>query len=167
MISLPFSFIYPIYVLGSGKFLTRYNGKVDADESKLHGERVWKYPPCTKLSTAGLDNLIARPERTIMQLGANFGDYRISRHRFPEGVSVNGFPVTPFPVLILEDVNHGVWLSKLEKEVEAKLNKYSRLREKIRRGKASEKEIAQFTKIENDPHDLFSEMLKEVPEAPF
>lgn len=107
MISLPYSLIFQIYK-DNNNFSSRYEG----DAAKHY----------TRFLSRGINNLLAYPEETILDLGGNLEDYIIEKRRSQKNIFINGFLIERFPVLVIKD-NLCQEEIKLKLEEEVKRNK--------------------------------------------
>ena len=108
MVGLPFSVIYELHEEGFRKngLTTRFNGKIGT--------------PCTNFSTVMFDLFFSKPEQALEMFGLNPEDFRIRRHRVPEGILMNSHPLQPFPLALIKDndQHHACWIERLKRKQE-------------------------------------------------
>lgn len=97
MISVPFSLVYKMYsnILEPGPSGEIFNKRHET-EQKLE----------TTFNPSGLNTLLAFPEDMVQRLGLNPDHFNFIKSRFPQGVTVNGYKITSFPVLQITEKNH-------------------------------------------------------------
>jgi hypothetical protein len=110
MLSLPPQIVFLIYQ--DSPYTSKYGGGPT-------------HPPCSKFSSPGINSLLAYPSETLAQLGLNPEDFMIRKRRFPEGVTMNGFEINPFPILMIKDRNYEEWLEKLKNPEEISVEEES------------------------------------------
>lgn len=107
MISLPFSVIFAVYRM-QGKCTTRYEGN--------------KWDTLTKLTSSGINYLLAEPEKTLAQLGLNIDDYILDRRKFPKTITIDGIKIKQFPVLRIYEKDCRKWIKTFKEQIEKERN---------------------------------------------
>lgn len=117
MFSLPFSVIYRMYsnILETGSHGQIFNTRYDAREDDAK-------EPETMFNSSGLSHLLAYPEKMIEMLGLNLDNFNINKKRFPQGITVNGYEITPFPVLQVTEKHRWNQAQNLYKEIRQREN---------------------------------------------
>mgnify|MGYP001560874207 CR=1 FL=1 len=108
MVGLPFSIVYKIHSEG-------YKGHDLASRTYGVGGA-----PCTNLSTRGIDLFFSNPEQVIESFHLNPEDFLIRRTKIAEGVTVNSYPLAPFPMTLIKasDSYHKKFVRQLEEKSE-------------------------------------------------
>ncbi len=99
MLSLPFSFIVAVHEKAkdhSFEHASRYEGE--------------KWEHHSKFFSSGLNAMLAYPEKTLSGFGLDPDNYNILKLRFPRGITMNKKEISPFPVLLVRDKDHGKWV---------------------------------------------------------
>ena len=130
MLSLPLSVVVAMHRVDFNKHSSRYEG-----DKWEHNSR--------SLSTC-LNSLIAYPERTLVDFGLDSNDFNIKKMRFPANVRMNKKEISPFPVLVVRDKNHNLWVEDFRKNGKELYPTLFRLRSKIEYTSEEEGEIKMF-----------------------
>lgn len=85
--------------------------------------------PLTQIPASGLSKLFNSLEEFLIDCGTNPEHYNISRTVLPSGIKMNKFPVTSFPIIIIEDKDYECWLAGFRKVNSERIKE---LKEKIR-----------------------------------
>jgi hypothetical protein len=96
MISLPFRVIFDIYI--SGKC------------SRQKGNE--KHDSYTRIDSSPINALLAYPEETLNYFNVELEGLKIIKSKLPEGMKLNNFEISPFPILIIKNVNSEKWSEK-------------------------------------------------------
>jgi hypothetical protein len=94
MFSLPPQIIFSIY--NGGPYTSKYTGD--------------RWDKCSQFLSGGMNSLLAYPEDTLVQLGLNPDGFVIEKNKFPKDITINGFTINPFPILIVKDKDYLGWL---------------------------------------------------------
>ena len=101
MISLPFRTIFDLYI---SKNSPRYDGMF--------------YSTMTRIYSRVLSDLLVCPEETLSKFNVDLRGLEFIKMKFPEEVYINGFEITPFPVLIVKDSTNKKWKKKFKSFME-------------------------------------------------
>jgi hypothetical protein len=105
LISLDLSIIFEYYRLSS-----------KTKDFKLRYEKGNSY---TKISSVTLNSLLAYPEKSLESIGMDLKDIDIKKRRFPSNVTMDGYEINSFPVLIIENKNYPEkWLEGFKRIIE-------------------------------------------------
>jgi len=107
LLSIPLSIILEIHRVGenhSSEYTYRYE------------DNGGKYDSYSQLLSSGLNAILAYPKEALSRFGLNPNNYNIWKLKFPEGVTMNGKNITPFPVLLIRDKNHGEWFDNFREK---------------------------------------------------
>ncbi|MBI2630465.1 hypothetical protein HYW76_05165 [Candidatus Pacearchaeota archaeon] len=104
MVGLPFSVILQVYLAGyePHEFVSR-----------KYGRGV----PATHFSSSLFDLFLSSPEQAITSFGFNPEDFIIKKKKLADRVSLNGFNVNPFPLVLIKDTDefHQAWIETIKK----------------------------------------------------
>ncbi|MBU2562154.1 MAG: hypothetical protein KKF68_00645 [Nanoarchaeota archaeon] len=118
LFSLPFSVMYQVHET-SGKNLV--TSKYVADKEQLMF-RSWG--DTARITSSGLNFLLAYPKKFLKEIGLNPKDYRIVKRKFPPGVVmwIGGEKVIlpSFPVLRIRDKSPKKWAKEFKEKVLSK-----------------------------------------------
>ncbi len=124
LVSLPFSLVYGIHTLQKTGFSSRYEGE--------------GYYKMTRINSPTLNSLLASPEKTLEQMCINPYNYTFEKFQLPRGMSVNGWRISPFPVLIIGDKNPLAWIESFISEYTERLQEVQQYTYEFSSGKLCE-----------------------------
>lgn len=105
MISLPFRIIFDIY---TSKKSTRYDGQF--------------YSHMSRLNSGPINKMISTPEEVLSDFGVDLNGLKFSKNKLPEGITVNGISINPFPILKVETYENEDWDKKFRDFLEDRKN---------------------------------------------
>lgn len=105
MVSAPFRVVFDLY---SSDQLSRDDGD--------------KHPTSTKVNSTNLNKLITYPKETLESLKVELEGLEFRKNKFPEGVKLNGYEISSFPILTIEDSGSEKWNKKFIEFLKAREN---------------------------------------------
>ncbi|VVB83169.1 Uncharacterised protein [uncultured archaeon] len=103
LIDLPFSVLYNLH---NPKIPSSFKSRYDGD----------KWDNETAFLCKGLLKMLSSPEEVLRSVQLEPSQFDIIKTHLPEGMTINGFDITPYPILRIEDRNYEAWLKKLKED---------------------------------------------------